>query len=96
MATGVRGGPNRSIKIGRGGVRGGSDGFQGGPSHSIKIEQGNQTGNDERLRMALIGGPGRACAKRYPAVWAVRSKSDRGDQTGEIDGCGRHRSSPWR
>jgi hypothetical protein len=25
---------------------------------------------------------GRACAKRYPAIWAVRSRSDRGHQTG--------------
>jgi hypothetical protein len=32
--------------------------------------------------MALTGGPGRvrrACAKRYPVVWAVRSESDDGE-----------------
>jgi hypothetical protein len=32
--------------------------------------------------VALTGGPGRVrrtCAKRYPAVWAVRSKSDGGE-----------------
>jgi hypothetical protein len=26
-------------------------------------------------------GAGRACAKRYPAIWAVRSRSNGGDQT---------------
>jgi hypothetical protein len=34
-------------------------------------------GADRRAR-----GAGRACAKRYPAIWAVRSRSDGGDQTG--------------
>jgi hypothetical protein len=29
----------------------------------------------------LTGGPGRVCAKRYPAVQTVRSESDGGDQT---------------
>jgi hypothetical protein len=66
-ATGVRGGPNRSIKIGRG-VRRGSEGVRAVRSRS---DGGNQSENDEWLRMALIGGPRRvrrACAKRYPAV----------------------------
>jgi hypothetical protein len=30
----------------------------------------------------------RACAKRYPAVQAVRSESDGGDQTGEQTAAG--------
>jgi hypothetical protein len=49
MATGVRGGPNRSIKIGRGGVREGSEGGPRGvrrggglkgPNRVIKIRWG--------------------------------------------------------
>jgi hypothetical protein len=86
-ATGFRGGPSRPIKIGRGGVQGGPNGSEGGPSGS------------EGLQMALTGGPGRvrrACAKRYPAVQAIRSESDGGDQTGETNSCERRRSSPWR
>jgi hypothetical protein len=37
-----------------------------------------------RLRAALTGGPGRQARVReaVPAVWAVRSESDGGDQTG--------------
>jgi hypothetical protein len=86
-ATGVRGGPSRSIKIGWGGVRVGANG-------SKRVQRGS-----EGLQMALTGGPGRvrrACVKRYPVVRAVRSESDGGDQTGEIDSCGRRRSSPRR
>jgi hypothetical protein len=58
----------------------------------------NQTGKDERLWVALTGGPGRQARMReaVPAVRAVRSESDEGDQTGETDGCGRRRSSPRR
>jgi hypothetical protein len=47
-----------------------------------RSDGGNQTGNDERLRMALTDGLGRvrrACAKRYPVVRAIRSESDRGE-----------------
>jgi hypothetical protein len=47
-----------------------------------RLDGENQTGKVERLRVALIGGPGRvrrACAKRYPAVRAVRSESDSGE-----------------
>jgi hypothetical protein len=44
-------------------------------------------------------GAGRACAKRYPAIWVVRSRSDGGDQTGEgVNGCGRRcerEMCPW-
>jgi hypothetical protein len=90
-AAGVRGRPRRSIKIGRRGseqgqrgsegvegVRGGSEGVRAVRSRS---DRGNQTGNDERLRMALTSGPGRVrrtCAKRYPVVRAVQSESDGG------------------
>jgi hypothetical protein len=35
-------------------------------------------GADRRAR-----GAGRACVKRYPTIWAVRSGSDGGDQTEE-------------
>jgi hypothetical protein len=41
-------------------------------------------------------GVGRECAKRYPAIWAVRSGSDGGDQTRGVNGCGRRCSSPRR
>jgi hypothetical protein len=34
------------------------------------------TGADRRAR-----GAGRACVKRYPAIWAMRSRSNGGDQT---------------
>jgi hypothetical protein len=39
-------------------------GVRGGPSRSIKIGGGNQTGKDERLRVALTGGPGRQARGR--------------------------------
>jgi hypothetical protein len=86
MAAGVRAVRSRSD----GG--GGSEGVRGGsePFDQDRTE-GNQTGKDERLRVALTGGPGRvrrACAKQYPTVQAVRSRSDGGNQTGETDVCG--------
>jgi hypothetical protein len=58
----------------------------------------NQTGTDERLRVALTGGPGRqACVREAVSRGLdVRSEPDGGDQTGETDGCGRRRSSPRR
>jgi hypothetical protein len=48
--------------------------------------------------MALTGGSRRQVRVReaVPAVRAVLSESDGGDQTGETDGCERHRSSPRR
>jgi hypothetical protein len=97
MAAGVRGGPSRLIKIGRG-VRGGPSGSEGVRVVRSRSDGGNQTRKDERLRAALTGGTGRqACMREaVPAVRAVRSRSDGGYQTGEIDSCGRRRSSPWR
>jgi hypothetical protein len=80
---GSEGGPNGSEQVRRGpGGPSGSEGVRAGPSRSIKIGRGNQTGNVERLRVALKGGLGRvrrACAKRYPVVRAVRSESDGGE-----------------
>jgi hypothetical protein len=67
-ATGVRGGPSHSIKIGLGRVRRGSKQVQAGLRGSKPFDQDrtgeNQTGKDERLRVALTGGPGRqACVR---------------------------------
>jgi hypothetical protein len=53
-ATRVRGGPSRSIKIGRGGVR----------TVRSRSDGENQTGKDERLRVALTGGLGRQARVR--------------------------------
>jgi hypothetical protein len=88
------GGGLKGVRVGPRGPSG-SEGVRVVRSRS---DGGNQTGNDERLRMALTGGPGRvrrACAKQYPAVRAVRSESDGGkSDRGKTDGYGRRRSSP--
>jgi hypothetical protein len=80
------------------GVRRGPRGSEGVRAVRSRSDGRNQTGNDERLRMALIGGPRRQARGReaVPVVRAVRPESDRGDQTRETDGCGRRRSSPRR
>jgi hypothetical protein len=98
MATGVRGGPNRSIKIGQGGVRGGPRRSEGVRAIRSRSDGENQTGKDERLRVTLTCGSGRQVCVReaVPTVRAIRSESDGGDQTEETDGCGQRRSSPRR
>jgi hypothetical protein len=71
----AQGGPSRSIKIGRGGVRGGSRGVRRcpggvgrGPGGSEPFDQDrtgkNQSGKDERLRVTLTGGTGRQARVR--------------------------------
>jgi hypothetical protein len=74
-----------------------------GPRGSESFDQdqtgGNQTRKDERLRVALIGGPGRQARVREAvsrgpgrAIKIGRGKSDRGKQT-----CAKRcRSSPRR
>jgi hypothetical protein len=65
-----------------------SEGSEGVRAVRSRSDGGNQTGKDERLRVALTGGPRpvrRACAKQYPTVRVVRSRSDGGNQTGETD-----------
>jgi hypothetical protein len=52
--TGVRGGPSRSIKIGRGGVRGGPRGVRGGPKGSEPFDQ-DWTGRIRSGRMSGCG-----------------------------------------
>jgi hypothetical protein len=70
-------------------VRSRSDG--GGPRGSEPFDQdrtgGNQTGKDERLWVALIGGPGRQARVREAvsrglgrAIKIERGKSDRGNR----------------
>jgi hypothetical protein len=79
-AAGVRGGPSRSIKIGR-------RGSEGVRAIRSRLDGGNQTGKDERLRVALTGGPGlqarvREAISRGPgrAIKIGRGKSDRGNR----------------
>jgi electron transfer flavoprotein alpha/beta subunit len=80
-------GPGRSIKIerrGSEGVQGGSDGVRAVRSRS---DGGNQTGKDERLRVALKGGPG-CQARVHEAVSRGPGRAikiGRGNQTGETD-----------
>jgi hypothetical protein len=59
----------------------GSEGVRAVRSRS---DRGNQTEKDERLRVALTGGPGRqACGREAVSRGpAVRSSSDGGNQTG--------------
>jgi predicted DNA-binding protein (UPF0278 family) len=66
MATWVRGGPSRSIKIGRGKE---SEGVRAVRSRS---DRGNQTGETD-------------VRKAVPAVQAVRSESDEGDQAERVE-----------
>jgi hypothetical protein len=83
-ATGVRGGPNRSIKIGR---REGSEGVQRGPKGSEPFDQ-DRTGE---IR------PGKqTCAKRYPRSEPFDPNWTEGIRPGNTDGCGRRHSSPRR
>ena len=96
MATGIRAGPRGSEEVRAVRSRsdgGGSKGVRGVHVVQSRSDGGNQTRNDERLRMALTGES--RCQVRVreavPAVRAIRSESDEGDQTGEIDICGRRR-----
>jgi hypothetical protein len=58
MATGVRGGSNRSIKIEQEGVRGVRGGSEGSEPFDQDWTGKSQTRMDERLRVALTGGTG--------------------------------------
>jgi hypothetical protein len=94
-----RAGPASEGKRTAAGVRGGPTGGGGGlRAVRSRPDRGNQTGKDERLRAVLTGWTRRQARMReaVPAVRAVRSESDGGDQTRETDDYGWRRSSPRR